>query len=49
MNPIVMTVLGVIVGALVAFLLVSLKNASAQKSKEGAAQDILKKAQAEAE
>ncbi|WPU65666.1 ribonuclease Y [Peredibacter starrii] len=49
MNPMMMAVVGVIVGAIVAYLAVSMKNASAQKSKEGAAQDILAKAQADAE
>jgi ribonucrease Y len=49
MNPIVMAVVGVVVGAIIAYLAVSMKVASAEKSKEGTAQDILKKAQTEAE
>jgi hypothetical protein len=49
MNPILMAVVGVLVGAIVAYLVVNAKNASAQKSKEGAAADILAKAQADAE
>lgn len=49
MNPIVMAIAGVVVGAIIAYFLVSIKNASALKSKENSAQDILKKAQAEAE
>lgn len=44
-----MAAIGAGVGALLAYLLVTVRNASLQKSKEGAAQDILKKAQAEAE
>ena len=43
MNPILMAVVGVLVGAIVAYLMVNAKNASAQKSKEGAAADILAK------
>jgi ribonucrease Y len=49
MNPILMAVVGVIAGAVIAYLLVSAKQSAAEKSKENAAQDILKKAQAEAE
>lgn len=49
MSPMVMAAIGAGVGAVLAYLLVTVRNASLQKSKEGAAQDILKKAQAEAE
>jgi ribonuclease Y len=49
MNPILMAVVGVLIGAIVAYLAVSIRNTSSQKSKEGAAGDIIKKAQAEAE
>ena len=44
-----MAVVGVVVGAIVAYFIVGIKNASALKSKEGDAQDILKKAHAEAD
>jgi len=49
MNPTMLVVLGVIAGAVVAFIALSIKNSASQKSKEGAAQDIVKKALAEAE
>jgi ribonuclease Y len=49
MNPILYAVVGVLVGVIVAYFAVSAKNASAQKSKEGAAADILAKAHADAE
>lgn len=49
MNPIMMAVVGVVVGAIIAYLLVSVKNSAAAKNKDNQAQDILKKAQAEAE
>jgi ribonuclease Y len=49
MNPMVMAVIGVVAGAVIAFIALSIKNSASQKSKEGEAQDILRKAQAEAE
>ena len=49
MNPILMAVVGVLVGAVVAYFIVSAKNNAALKAKAGAADDILKKAQNEAE
>lgn len=49
MNPIMMAVIGVVAGAVVAFLFFNMKSSAALKSKESEAQDILKKAQAEAE
>ncbi len=49
MNPIMMAIIGVIAGAAIAYFFASAKNSAAQKSKESAAQDILKKAQMEAE
>jgi ribonucrease Y len=49
MNPMMMAVIGAVVGAIVVFLAITLKNSAAAKSKDAAAQDILKKVQAEAE
>lgn len=49
MSPIMMAVVGVVVGAVIAFVLLNIKNQAALKAKENDAQDILKKAQAEAE
>lgn len=49
MNPTMMAVVGAVAGAVIAFILLSLKNAAAQKSKAGEALDIVKRAQAEAE
>lgn len=49
MNPMMMAIVGVVVGAIVAFALFSIKQGAANKGKEGAALDVLKKAQAEAE
>lgn len=49
MDPIMMAVIGAVAGAVIAFVLLNIKNNAAQKSKEGEAQDILRKAQAEAE
>jgi ribonuclease Y len=49
MNPMMMAIIGVVAGAAIAFVLLNIKNSAAQKSKEGEAHDILKKAQAEAE
>jgi ribonuclease Y len=49
MNPMMMAIVGVVVGAVVAFALFSIKQSAANKGKEGAALDVLKKAQAEAE
>jgi len=49
MNPIMMAVIGAAAGAVLAFVIFSIKNNAAQKSKTNAAQDILMKAQAEAE
>ena len=49
MNPIMMAVIGVVVGAAIAYFFSNTKNQAALKEKESGAQDILKKAQAEAE
>lgn len=49
MDPIMMAVIGTVVGAALAFGILMVKQASANKGKEGAALDILKKAQADAE
>lgn len=49
MNPIMMAVVGAVVGAVIAFALFAAKQASANKGKEGAALDVLKKAQTEAD
>lgn len=49
MSPMVMAVVGVLVGAVVSFIILKMQMGAAQKAKETAAQDILKKAQAEAE
>jgi hypothetical protein len=49
MDPVMMAIVGAVAGAVIAFVLLTIKNSAAQKSKEGEAQDILKKAQAEAE
>ena len=44
-----MAIIGAVGGAIVAFVALNIKNSASQKTKEGAAQDILKKAQSEAE
>ncbi len=49
MDPIMMAVVGVVVGAVVAYIIATAKNSAALKAKAGAADDILKKAQSEAE
>lgn len=49
MDPIMMAVIGVVGGAALAFVALTIKNSAAQKSKEGAAADIIKKAEAQAE
>jgi ribonuclease Y len=49
MDPVMMAIVGVVAGAAIAFVFLNIKNSAAQKSKEGEAQDILKKAQTEAE
>ena len=49
MDPIMMAIIGAVGGAIVAFVALNIKNSASQKTKEGAAQDILKKAQSEAE
>jgi ribonuclease Y len=49
MNPMMMAVIGVVVGAVIAFVALNIKNTAAQKTNENGALDILKKAQAEAE
>ncbi len=49
MDPIMMAVIGAVAGAVIVFVLLNIKNSAAQKSKEGDAQNILMKAQAEAE
>ena len=49
MNPYMMALIGLVAGAVIAYLIVNAKIAAGQKDKESSAQDILKKAQAEAE
>lgn len=49
MNPMVMAVIGAVVGVILAFVALSIKNSTAKKAGEAGAQEILKKAQAEAE
>jgi ribonuclease Y len=49
MNPTIMAVIAAVAGAGIAFILLSIKNSAAQKSKGNAAQDIVAKAQVEAE
>ena len=49
MDPMMMAFLGVVGGAVIAFVALTIKNSAALKSKEGAAQDILKKAEMQAE
>ena len=49
MSPMVMAVVGVLIGAVVSFVIFKMQAGAAQKAKEAAAEDILKKAQAEAE
>jgi ribonucrease Y len=49
MNPMMMTIIGVIAGAILTFVALSIKNSAAQKIKENGALDIVKKAQAEAD
>lgn len=49
MNPMMMAIIGAIVGMIIAFVLLNLKNSAAKKAGEASAQDLLKKAQAEAE
>jgi ribonuclease Y len=49
MDPIMMAVIGAVVGVVLAFVAFAVKNSLAAKSKESAALDILKKAQVEAE
>ena len=44
-----MAVIGAVAGAVIAFVLLNIKNSAALKAKENDSQDILKKAQAEAE
>jgi len=49
MNPVMIAVIGAAAGAIIAFVILSIKNTAAQKSKNNSAQDIVMKAQAEAE
>lgn len=49
MSPILMAVVGVLIGAVVSFIVLKMQASTALKAKENATQDILKKAQAEAE
>jgi ribonuclease Y len=49
MNPMVMAVIGAVAGAVIAFVLFTLKQGAAKKGQETAAQDILRKAEAEAQ
>jgi ribonuclease Y len=44
-----MAVIGVVIGAAVAFAVLAMKNSTAQKGKEGVALDVVKKAEAQAE
>ncbi len=49
MDPMVMAVIGAVAGAVIAFILFTLKQGAAKKGQETAAQDILRKAEAEAQ
>src|SRR5690606_8528460 len=49
MDPIMMAVVGAIVGGGLAFIILLVKNNAAQKTKAGAAEDVLSKALKEAE
>ncbi len=49
MNPMMMAIIGVVAGAVITFIALNIKNAAAQKLNENGAQDILKKAQGEAD
>ncbi|MES2528620.1 MAG: ribonuclease Y [Bdellovibrionota bacterium] len=49
MNPMVMAVIGAVAGAVIAFLVFTLKQGASKKGQETAAQDILRKAEGEAQ
>jgi ribonuclease Y len=49
MDPMMMAIIGAVAGAAVLFVVMKIKNSAVEKTKEGAAQDIIKKAQAEAD
>lgn len=49
MSPMVMAVIGAVAGAVIAFVLLTLKQGAAKKGQETAANDILRKAEAEAQ
>ncbi|HXH75544.1 MAG TPA: ribonuclease Y [Bacteriovoracaceae bacterium] len=48
-SPIVMALIGALVGAVIAFVAFAAKNAAAKKTEDSAAQNLLKKAQADAD
>lgn len=49
MSPMVMAVIGAVAGAVIAFVLLTLKQGASKKGQEAAANDILRKAEAEAQ